>query len=504
MKPYHLLFPLILTTQLLACSSSDDATSLPADDDDDPIEPPVVLQIPEYSGELTFASTLQVDLDSMISEAGLNRVDGYQVSRDGSNIRADVLDEDSEIAAIALIDTVSGEASWLLTDIGKNTQVVFDADNSPVAVIGLSCATVSYNATFSDSLFDLSPLSPTGRCIYKGTEQSADGNVVLFNTYDPQDLSQYDTPNSTTLHAYTLDSANLVDYPDTSIEVDGVVLSPRLSGISYQGYELSDDGQLLFSQQWWEGTDADGGTLRQVGATLWNTRTNEWWVRGLAEDSRGCTITDKVNCLPPYSYTLSADGTRQYSEIPVGERFSDRPPWENFDSSVELAMTGLTIAFPLQDINNVQSMITNDNGDQLVLFSGSYGSSEATGGYYLYQRSSDSLLSLNRALRACSLTDGDGNELDESTCEYTSVPGAITSEAEYYTADGQHVLFRSISRFTDDRIQAVDNFLLDVEDAAMYSLPEYYGERSAWISGDGSVVMGVSDFPEYDVLIGRR
>ena len=504
MKPYHLLLPLILTTQLIACSSSDDPTSLPADDDDEPIEPPVVLQTPDYRGELNFSSTLQVDLDPMITAAGLNRVFEYQVSRDGKTIRADVLDEDSEIAAIALIDTLTGEASWLVTDIGKNTHLLFDAQNSPVAVMGLSCATVSYNTTFSDSLFDMSSLSPADRCIYKGTDQSADGNVVLFNTYDPLDLSQYGVPNSTTLHAYTLDSATLVDYPDTRVDMDGIVLSPRLSGISYQGYELSDDGQLLFSQQWWQGTDTNGDTVRQAGATLWNTATNEWVVRGQAADLRGCTITEQVDCLPPYSYTLSADGNRQYSEIPVGERVENRPPWENFDSSVELSLTGSDIAFPLEGIDNVQSMITNTDGEQLVFFAGSYDSSETNIGYHLYQRSSDQVISLNRALRGCPLTDEDGNDVDESACKYTSVPGAITSKAEYYTADGQHVLFRSISRFTDDREQSVDNFLLDVEDAAMYSFPEYYGERSAWISGDGAVVMGVSDYPEYDVLIGRR
>ena len=42
---------------------------------------------------------------------------------------------------------------------------------------------------------------------------------------------------------HTIDSANLVDYPDTSVDIDGVVLAPRLSGVSYQGYELSVDGQ---------------------------------------------------------------------------------------------------------------------------------------------------------------------------------------------------------------------------------------------------------------------
>ncbi len=504
MKPYKLLFPIVMSAQLLACSSSDDPTSMPADDDDEAPELPAVLDTPDYRGELAFTRTLQVDLDTMISEAGLERVDAYQMSRDGTTIRADVLDDNNLVAAIALIDTETGEASWLLTDIGENTHLLFDAENQPIAVMGLDCASVSYNATFDESLFDMSPLSPADQCIYKGTDQSADGNVVLFNTYDPQDLSEYGTPNSTALHAYTLDTATLTDYPDTSLEVDGTVLSPRLSGISYQGYELSDDGELLFSQQWWQGTDADGATVRQVGATLWNTSDGDWLVRGQAEDLRDCTITDNVDCLPPYSYTISADGSRQYSEVPVGDRYSDRPPWENFDSSAELAFTGSDIDFSLEGIDNIQSMVSNKDGDQLVFFTGSYGSGETTAGYNLYQRSSDQIISLNRALRGCPLVDENGNEVDESTCEYTSVPSSTTSEAEYYTADGQHVLFRYISRFTDDREQAIDHFLLDVEDAAVYTLPDFYGERSAWINGDGSVIMGVSDFPDYDVLIGRR
>ena len=138
-----------------------------------------------------------------------------------------------------------------------------------------------------------------------------------------------------------------------------------------------------------------------------------------------------------------------------------------------------------------------------MFFAGSY-DDNVTEGYTLYQRSSSKLMSLNRALNACSLTDEDGNEVDESACQYTSVPGAITSQAEHYTADGQHVLFRRISRFTAELEQAVDQFLLDVEDAAMYSLPEYFGERSEWINGDASVLLGVSEYPEYDLLIGRR
>lgn len=503
MKPFSLLFPLMLTLQLAACSSSNDPESMPADDDDDPIVPPVVLQTPDFKGQLSFDSTLQVDLDPMITEAGLNRVFGYQLSRDGQTIRADVLNDDSDVAAIAVIDTLNGEATWLVTDIGKDTQLFFDAQNSPVAVVGLACATVSYNATFNDSLADLSTLSPEGRCIYKGTEQSADGNVILFTTYDPLDLTQFGTPTSTTLHAYTLNSGHFLDYPDTRLTIDGVVLSPRLSGLGYEGYELSDNGELLFSQQWWEGTDSNGGTVRQVGATLWNTVTGEWLVRGQAEDLRGCTITDKVSCLPPYSYALSNDGTRQYSEVPAGERIDNRPPWENINSRTVMNQTGSAIDFPIDGADNIQSMITNQDGDQMLFFAGSYDAS-ATAGYHLYQRSSDTLVVLNRALQGCPLTDDDGNEVDETSCQYTSVPGAITSKAEYYTADGQHVLFRSISRFTDAREQSVDDFLLDVEEGAMYTLPAYFGERSEWVNGDASVVMGVSDFPEYDVLIGRR
>ncbi len=503
MKSCYLLIPLVLTTQLIACSSSNDPASLPAEDDDEPIEPLVVLQTPDYRGEMTFASTLQIDLDPMITEAGLKRVDSYQISRDGSTIRADVLNDDNDVTSIALVDTLTGEASWLITDIGKDTRLLFDAENSPVAVVGIACATVSYTAVFNDSLADLSTLSPANRCIYKDTDQSADGNVVLFNTYDPLDLTQYGTPASTTLHAYTLNSANLVDYPDTSLDIDGVVLSPRLSGVNFQGYEFSDDGQLLFSQQWWEGTDADGNMVRQVGATLWNTVTGEWLVRGQRPDLRECTITDKVNCLPPYSYTLSAEGNRQYSEVPVGERLENRPPWENVASSVELFLTDSTIELPIEGTGNVQSMITNSDGDQLVFFAGSYDES-VTAGYTLYQRSSDKLMSLNRALNACPLKDENGTDVDESGCQYTSVPGAITSKAEHYTADGQHVLFRYISRFSAESEQAVDQFLLDVEDAAMYSLPEYFGERSDWINGDASVLMGVGGFSESSLLIGRR
>lgn len=146
---------------------------------------------------------------------------------------------------------------------------------------------------------------------------------------------------------------------------------------------------------------------------------------------------------------------------------------------------------PIEGADNVQSMISNKDEDQLVYIEGSYDES-VTAGYKLYQRRGDKTMSLNRALNACPLTDEHGNDVEESACQYTSVPGAITSKAEHYTADGQHVLFRYISRIDAESEQAVDHFLLDVEDAAMYSLPEYVDERSEWISGNASVFWPIS------------
>lgn len=499
MTLYQWLLPLALIIQLTACSSSNDAESLPTEGDDETPPTPPTLPTPEYRGELTFTTTLDVDLGPMISEAGLNRVDSYQVSRNGTTIRADVLNDNSDVEAIIIVDTETGDASWLASDIGENTLLLFDAQNTPVAVMGIACESVVYTPSFSDTLTDLSSLSPEGQCVYQNPILSADGNVLLFETYDPQDLSQFGVPNSTTLHAYTLDSASLQTYPDTRIEVDGVTLSPRLSAISYQGYTLSDNGQLLFSQQWWEGTDADGSTLRQVGATLWNTLNDEWVVRGQEADLRGCTITSQIDCKPPYSYTLSADGSSQYTEIPVGVMLENRPPYDNFASAVEFYLTNSPTATPVAGTGSSSTLVTNNDGDQLIFYAGA-DSENLEQGYTLYQRSSNTYHSLSRALRACALTDENGIDVEESDCEYTSVPGALSSKAENYTADGQHVQLRSISRRTDASVQTVDNFLFDVQEGAVYSLPVDVGWRAEWVSGDASIVMGVGNA----LFIGKR
>jgi hypothetical protein len=87
---------------------------------------------------------------------------------------------------------------------------------------------------------------------------------------------------------------------------------------------------------------------------------------------------------------LSADGNKQYSEVPVGERLDNLPPYENFASTVQRFLTGSTSENPIEGLGTVSSMITNDDGDQLVLVAGSDSDSVASG-YALYQRSSDTL-----------------------------------------------------------------------------------------------------------------
>ena len=467
----------------------------------------MALQAPDYRGELVFDSTLQVDLDPMIAESGLDRADNYWLSRDGKTIRVDMVDENSYIAAYAQVYTATGAASWLATDIGKNTRMLFDAENTPVAVMAIACETVSYTPMFNDSLPDLSTLAPAGQCISNDPILSADGNVVLFSTYDPETLDPYDTTASSTMHAYTLDSASLVDYPDISLEVDGVAYSPRLSAVKsdrLDRYGFSDDGQQLLSQQWWEGLDSNGDVVRQVGAVLWNTVTGDWLIRGLTEDPRDCSfMNNRYDCLPPYSYVLSNDGNKQYFEIPGSAILEDFIYEEEFKTSISQALSGSETELPVEDTGTITSLSTNTDGDQIVFFAGP-DSTSLLPGPTIYQSSSDTFTSLNRALRACPLTDEEGNDVDESDCQYTTGITGASSDAGLYTADGQHLLLRNIARYDAETNQAVDNFLLDVDTGEMYSLPESYGDNYQWINGDASVILGTTYLPEVDILIGRR
>jgi hypothetical protein len=63
---------------------------------------------------------------------------------------------------------------------------------------------------------------------------------------------------------------------------------------------------------------------------------------------------------------------------------------------------------------------------------------------------------------------------------------------------------RSISRSTDSQQHVVDNFIVDIDDSNVYTIPTPFSGDPLGISADGSVMLGVTGFPDYDFVIGKR
>lgn len=504
MKIHSLTIALAVT--LTSCSGSsssptiDDAQNPKVPETPDTPETPDVpntqalLQEPVFQGELAFDDEQVVDLDPMIEAAGLSRAWDFVLARNGESIRGNAKDDTGVDKGVITIDVDSATPSWLATNIAADTRLLFDVDNNPIAVYSVDCLDVGYTPHFDNNIIDISSLLPAGRCINDEAQLSADGNVVLLESYEPG--SGPDEKLDLTMQAYTLDTALLNSLPDISLMVDGITLS-AFETIPF-GYEkiLSDDGTQLFFKQWWSANDTNGNEVRQVGAVLWNTASSNWQIRGQAADMRGCSITQKVSCNPPYFYAMSGDGSKQYFSYPTTELIDNGNAPIRFKVNIDDADTGSDLGTTVTGVRSVRSLDTNFDGDLLLLEPGQ--NNEAIeDGYALHQQSSDKLISINRMFQDCPPEGEDGG------CLYTSAPSSTTSDGESFTRGGNQLLFRSISRFTDNREQGVDDFLLDVDSAAMYTLPTFYSADPDWVSGDASVLIGNTEFPDHDVLIGK-
>lgn len=458
----------------------------------------------DFGGELSFSSLQRVDLDPLIDAAGLWRATNFVVSGDGSSVRANILDDSSRLRGVILIDTATGTAGWLATDIADGTGLLFDVDNQPIAAYGEGCSTVSYTPEFNDSVLNLNAVLPTGRCVQPRADidVSANGNTIVFYS-----IAQGSVDDDRALHSYRLDTASLTTAPEFTLTIDdggytNLSLPPRANFAFGAEYTLSEDGNHYFSKRWWEGTNPDGGTHRQVGAVLWDTDSQHWQTRGQAADRRGCIPTQKVTCDPPYHYAMSSDGQTQYFSVPTDDILVTLS-YPVFKSQLFVTEAGSTLPSLIPGTGTVRSLRTNNNGDLLLLRAGEDGD-RIDQGYALFQKSTNTLFSLNRALQGCALKDEAGNPVDAADCEYSKIPFSITNNPDTFTTDGKHLLIRSISRFTADFEQSVDHFLIDLTNSTAYTLPdEFFGSLSG-TSADTSVMIGTTGFPDYDVLIGKR
>lgn len=459
--------------------------------------------IPDYLGGLVFSDTITVDLDPLLDDSDLNRAYSGIMARDGLTVRVPVKGDRGLDKAFISIDTNGGDASWLFRYVSDDTRVLFDANNQAVAVLAIGCAAVNYIAGQELTLFDMTSILPAGKCFSADQQVSANGDVVLLGSYSEGTGTPY--LNSTTkFHAYTFNTASLVDYPDLRLGFDGITLSPKWPDSLFNRVGFSDDGRYLLTKQWWEGTESFGGTRRQVGAVLWNTASGDWETVGLMEDQRDCISTQKITCRPPYSYVMSADGMIQYAQIPGSEEINQGVgPIVQFATTTEKTGTNQPSATVVDGLESGASLSVSRTGRYLVFFAID-DTDRLSKGYTLYDDETEQYASLNRSLRACLSQNSDGNTLDEDGCEYTSIPTSITSNATAFSADGSTLLLRSIGRSTDTQQRVVDDFLLDINNRGVYTIPLPFSGDPLTVSGDGSVMLGVTGFPDYDFVIGKR
>ncbi len=502
MNQLRVVISSLLLGVISGCGGSESNNAVLSDDTLDPGASAFV-QVPAFQGDVPFTRVLSIDLDPMISAAGLDRAYSGIMARDGESVIVNVEDNGGNVSGIIRMDTQSGEASWMFTDMSEDTRVLFDADNTPVAVLAVGCGDLSYASAQGIEPTDMSGIIPTGRCYSARPLVSADGSVALIGTYEAGDGTPF-LSASAELHAYTFNTADLKTYPDVSMTVNEIDLAPRLLATTFQNGDFSDNGSLLLSQQWWEGSDDRGNVIRQVGGVLWDTSSGSWSVLGSAPDERGCRDTQKVSCVPDYDYVLSPDSTTQYAHVPTASIINEGVgPIVDFATFVNRTSTREPLSVVVENLDNGDGLTVNRDGSQLVFFA-STDTNELEQGYTFYNQSTGQFISLNRSLRACFVQDENGNIIDPSDCEYTSVPATLTSNATSFSASGDHVLFRAISRFTADFRQASNGFLLDVNNAAMYTIPQDFSSDPDTLSGDANLLLGNTGFPDYDFLIGER
>ncbi|MFT6876145.1 MAG: hypothetical protein ACI9XK_002127 [Granulosicoccus sp.] len=500
----------VSTLLLISCGGEQSITPILSDSENsDPTAPSVIeqpqtgLAIPEFQGNLEFSSTLIVDLDPMLAESDLNRAYFGIMARDGLTVRVPVKGDNGHDKAFILIDTDSGEASWMFRYLSDDTRVMFNADNRPIAVLAIGCGSVSYLAEQEMTLFDMTSLMPVGRCFSADQKVSADGDVVLIGSYVEGTGTPYLSATAD-FHAYTFNTASLTNYPSLRMSVDGVALSPKWPDSLFSDVGFSDDGRWVLTRQWWEGIESFGATRRQVGAVLWDTLSGEWRTLGLMADQRSCIPTRKVSCRPPYSYVMSSDGMTQYAQIPTSAEINQGAgPVVQFVTTTEKTGTNQPSAAVVAGLES-GAALTMDSSGRLLVFFAIADTDKLRKGYMLYDDQTGQYLSLSRSLRACPSSDEGGNSIDESECVYNSIPGTITSNATAFSADGSRLLLRSISRSTDSQRGVVDNFLVDIDDSYVYTIPKPFSGDPLGISGDGSSMLGVTGFPDYDFVIGKR
>lgn len=459
------------------------------------------LVFPTYGGVLDVSNGVDYDMTDLLEVYGLDRIDITSLSGDGSTILLNGRKFEINENNYLLLDTATDETTELIRQIAPNTEVIFDKNNDLIVISADDCETPSFVSAVPIPLI-LSDILPAGRCIFPGQQLtlSDNANVILFYTYDQNFTTEY-AYQTNQLHAYTLDTATLQTWSDPVITPDQISVGSRNGALPKRlSWSFSSDGHSLYTPIWWEGGN-EGVTEQYVGAVLWNTSTGEMQARAVAQDNRDCVPTSKVSCTPLYEHVMSTDGNVQYSQKPTEVETNLRPPFTYFVTDTVRTETDAASEISIPTLQISYHLAINHNGSHVYFNDGR--TDESTFGHALFQHSSGEAVSIDPALRECSIDSVTGEgDMSEFACKYRQRPFTIENNAMSFSTNGKTLLMRSMSRYTLDepREQSLTSFMLDVDTGRLIEMPAGYSVHQNLISADAKILLGRSTVFPYNVL----
>lgn len=467
-------------------SSSPSSNTSPLDDDNtNPSSPEASLIASSvvFAGILPIANELDVDIAQMLEEADYGNPFLESVSNDGSNFLVSVESNTSTSnRAYIRIDTETGIASWVLTDVSTFTGIIFDGSNRAIVAASPACADINFIDVANDAPIIFNDLIPNDRCLGKFVP-SKNGNVLIYETWNREPVVNGIANYDHQFFSYNLNTAQGNQYPDTSIVSGGIKLEPAiplLSG-SRSFPAISIDGSQVSSKQWWGLYEPDSGELDKIGSVIWNTQTNEWKTVGLANGDRTWCRNDLNDCAQPFNYFLSANGQVTYSQIPNGA-IVDSDKYGYYDGSV-ISRSEFNASNEVQ-INTLENVvITSVNNDgQLLAFYASEASGDLTQGLNVYDNTTGNIIPIESAIADCTserIANG------ETRCDDAVVNNIRNA---YFSDDGSH-LFIAASGFPST---LTAELTLNLESGSLYLLPFKLTAFQEKVNADATVFVAPS------------
>ncbi len=494
----HLLTLLLLVSGCGGSTPSEDSSQRgPVAPDPILSGSPVNLAGLEFQGELPLEREQVVDISQMLQDADYGSPVLERVARDGSTLLISstsksvqtVDNVSSTQRGYIRIDTQSGDAEWVLTDVGIDTLIHFDENNNAVVAAPVGCSETSFIDVSGESPINFNSLIPNERCI-SGSILSDNGDVLVYRTFNRDFLINGRLIFDYKHFAYNLTSSSTVEYPATSVFFEGQLLEPTQPLISPLGLfpQLSNDGIYVSSSQCWQPAEYDSDSPSLIGSVIWNTQTNQWQTRGLAPGDRVGCDTDYPNYSQPFQYALSADGTVQYSQIPQDEVIDSTGFGSFYGSTMVRSLSTDANEGPIVGAKNAAGFAVNRDGSLLAFYATETSGDLATG-LTLYDNNSGEYFSIDSAVPACSPNNSGGDDIHCDRVWNT-----------YFSADSAYLLLAN-QVFPSD---ATTEYMLDLGAAALYAVPARFSVFQGRVSGDGTVFAVTSSGSDNAFLIGRR